>query len=80
MNFLFYGGVDFYKNSIGHIFLKNNLKVSSQGFVYSDELSRTSLFYKQLTGLDILFSFYIYKVDKHIYKNSRGKSGKFTFI
>ena len=28
----------------------------------------------------MIFSFYIYKVDKHIYKNSRGRSGKFTFI
>jgi hypothetical protein len=27
-----------------------------------------------------LFSFYIYKVDKQIYKNSRGKSGKYTFV
>ena len=33
-----------------------------------------------LKNLNLLFSFYIYKVDKHIYKNSRGKSGKFTFI
>jgi len=27
-----------------------------------------------------MFSFYIYKVDKKIFKNTRGKSGKFTFI
>jgi len=27
-----------------------------------------------------LFSFYVYKVDKKIYKNTRGKSGKYTFI
>ena len=27
-----------------------------------------------------IFSFYIYKVDKKIFKNTRGKSGKFTFI
>lgn len=30
--------------------------------------------------INIIFSFYIYKVDKAIYKNSRGKSGKYTFI
>ena len=30
--------------------------------------------------INLIFSFYIYKVDKHIYKNSRGRSGKFTFI
>lgn len=33
-----------------------------------------------LLKTDLLFSFYIYKVDKHLFKNSRGKSGKFTFI
>lgn len=27
-----------------------------------------------------MFSFYVYKVDKKIFKNTRGKSGKFTFI
>lgn len=27
-----------------------------------------------------MFSFYIYKVDKKIFKNTRGKSGKYTFI
>jgi hypothetical protein len=27
-----------------------------------------------------MFSFYIYKVDKQIFKNTRGKSGKYTFI
>jgi hypothetical protein len=27
-----------------------------------------------------MFSFYVYKVDKKIFKNTRGRSGKFTFI
>ena len=27
-----------------------------------------------------IFSFYIYKVDKQIFKNTRGKSCKYTFI
>lgn len=35
---------------------------------------------KSLNDLQPLFSFYIYKVDKKIFKNTRGKSGKFTFI
>jgi hypothetical protein len=30
--------------------------------------------------LEPMFLFYIYKVDKNIYKNSRGRSGKFTFL
>lgn len=35
---------------------------------------------KSLNELQPLYSFYIYKVDKKIFKNTRGKSGKFTFI
>ena len=34
----------------------------------------------QLRSLKPIFHFYIYKVDKQIYKNSRGKSGKYTFL
>ena len=44
------------------------------------DLTPDSLLFDNLLKLDILFSFYIYKVDKHLFKNSRGKSGKFTFI
>jgi hypothetical protein len=36
--------------------------------------------FKNLNKLLPIFSFYIYKVDKKIFKNTRGKSGKFTFI
>ena len=35
---------------------------------------------KSFKKLKPIFAFYIYKVDKNIYKNTRGKSGKFTFI
>jgi len=38
------------------------------------------LLYKTFKKLKPLFSFYIYKIDKNIYKNTRGKSGKFTFL
>jgi hypothetical protein len=34
----------------------------------------------KLYSLKPLFHFYIYKVDKQIYKNSRGRSGKYTFL
>ena len=37
-------------------------------------------FFNKLKIYEPLFLFYIYKVDKSIFKNSRGKSGKFTFI
>lgn len=36
--------------------------------------------FKNMYNLVPMFSFYIYKVDKKIFKNTRGKSGKFTFI
>ena len=36
--------------------------------------------FSNLNSLLPIFSFYIYKVDKKIFKNTRGKSGKFTFI
>ena len=35
---------------------------------------------RNINTVEPLFSFYIYKVDKKIFKNTRGKSGKFTFI
>ena len=39
-----------------------------------------SWFFKYVYSNLPLFAFYIYKVDKKIFKNTRGKSGKFTFI
>jgi len=39
-----------------------------------------NFFNKNLQSLMPMFSFYIYKVDKKIFKNTRGKSGKYTFI
>lgn len=39
-----------------------------------------SLFSTSFNSINLIFTFFIYKVDKHIYKNSRGRSGKFTFI
>ena len=35
---------------------------------------------KNMKKMESMFAFYIYKVDKKIFKNTRGKSGKFTFI
>jgi hypothetical protein len=46
----------------------------------SPELNIYNLLYKNMLELFPIFSFYIYKVDKKIFKNTRGKSGKFTFI
>ena len=38
-----------------------------------------NLYKFSIKKFNFLFSFYVYKVDKKIYKNSRGKSGKYTF-
>lgn len=46
----------------------------------NDDSSMLNLILSTLKKFNFLFSFYIYKVDKNIYKNSRGKSGKYTFI
>ena len=46
----------------------------------SSELDMYNILYKNILSLSSMFSFYIYKVDKKIFKNTRGKSGKFTFI
>lgn len=45
-----------------------------------DEWNLNTLVFKNIYQMLPLFSFYIYKVDKKIFKNTRGKSGKFTFI
>jgi len=47
---------------------------------YTSKFDYNTVFFKQLKALEPLFLFYIYKVDKSIFKNSRGRSGKFTFI
>jgi len=37
-------------------------------------------FFSNISSLKPVFHFYIYNVNKKIYKNSRGKSGKYTFL
>ena len=39
-----------------------------------------TILFRNLHKILPIFSFYIYKVDKQIFKNTRGKSGKYTFI
>jgi hypothetical protein len=56
-----------------HYLMKNAKHIQTHSSIFS-------ALYKSLTELQPLFSFYIYKVDKKIFKNTRGKSGKFTFI
>jgi hypothetical protein len=72
-----------------------DLRIHTGEIKVLDNLSTAKLDYKTITLTDMevfpqlnlrllslkpLFYFYIYKVDKQIYKNSRGKSGKYTFL
>jgi hypothetical protein len=57
-----------------HAFFKNAELVKLDEFKINDMLAQI------FKRFNYLFSFYIYKVDKKIYKNSRGKSGKHTFV
>jgi len=75
-----------HENSLSKNFLPQSQISSFETVWQQDKLLPTEtltvdgLFFKNLLKLDFLFSFYIHKVDKHLFKNSRGKSGKFTFI
>lgn len=53
---------------------------NSYGFSYQQSHDYRSNLIANLASLEPMFIFYIYKVDKTIFKHSRGKSGKFTFI
>lgn len=62
-------------------------ELATYGNVHSPEAKHilTEMDIKRVTLRNIykmlpMFAFYIYKVDKQIYKNTRGKSGKYTFI
>lgn len=71
-------GIVFDKNypfqlSENSFFKKNKL-------LKEETLTITDLLYQNFKEFNLLFSFYVYKVDKQIYKNSRGKSGKYTFV
>lgn len=70
------------KNSF---FIKNPDQGDDESLFYglSDFTTKNTynnFLFKKLKQLEPIFLFYIYKVDKSIFKNSRGRSGKFTFI
>ncbi len=60
--------------------LNMNNKIINNFIYYNNEHSYKNLLKESFKKFNLIFSFYIYKVDKSIYKNSRGKSGKYTFI
>lgn len=66
-------------------FVKN--EITSYGNVHTNlfidiltNWNDKKIFFRNLYDLLPTFCFYIYKVDKQIFKNTRGKSGKYTFI
>ena len=61
-------------------FSTRNSTVTPGSKIFTGKGAYTAFFNTFLHKLNLIFSFYIYRVDKSIYKNSRGKSGKFTFV
>jgi len=61
-------------------FLYTNKSLVDNNLLWNKSTDLQSIFFKNLDQLNPLFLLYIYKVDKSIFKNSRGRSGKFTFI
>lgn len=57
-----------------------NTEISSYGKHKHNKVNTTKNLLLNVQKLEPLFLFYIYKVDKNIYKNTRGKSGKYTFL
>ena len=81
--------------SISHIFVNKKHNVYPNNYFIKDFFNVETSFYGKhkhnqisitrnillnVKKLEPLFLFYVYKVDKNIYKNTRGKSGKYTFI
>lgn len=66
--------------------INNNEVVSYDNIItpfYKDILTtwdNKKILFQNIYKLLPIFSFYIYKVDKQIFKNTRGRSGKYTFI
>ena len=69
----FYGSLKKDYTSYGRVFNQAGKQIDFRLLVQKQLL-------KNMLQMSPTFSFYIYKVDKQIFKNTRGKSGKFTFI
>lgn len=66
--------------SLANYEMSSNFSIKNNFLLKPNLLTIDSILRAKLKKFNVLFSFYIYKVDKQIYKNSRGKSGKYTFI
>lgn len=84
MNQLAYQNSLIFINKIRDTNLTLLSRENTQGLLISEKYkNRTDTFSNlnsKLLTLKPIFHYYIYKVDKQIYKNSRGRSGRYTFI
>lgn len=80
MNFFTFNSKFFQNSFFYKVHLLNNFFLETSLISQVAPRNLNTMVYKNLMKLDLLFSFFVYKVDKHIFKNSRGKSGKFTFV
>ena len=60
--------------------ISDNFLIKRGDLLKTNEFTINNILAQNFKKFNYLFSFYIYKVDKQIYKNSRGKSGKYTFV
>ena len=60
--------------------ISDNFFIKRGDLLKTNEFTINNILTQNFKKFNYLFSFYIYKVDKQIYKNSRGKSGKYTFV
>lgn len=58
----------------------STLDLTKKKYLSLDKLNIGSIMDFFFKKTQPIFTLYIYKVNKNIYKNTRGKSGKFTFI
>ena len=60
--------------------ISDNSFIKRSSLLKANDITISNILMENFKKFNYLFSFYIYKVDKQIYKNSRGKSGKYTFV
>lgn len=65
---------------VKNLYKNEHVGIKHSNIFKSDDYNVDVLLKQNFKKFNFLFSFYIYKVDKQIYKNSRGKSGKYTFV
>jgi len=84
--FLFYNNLFLINNNYHKYYFNKKLKLPFNTVIHKEEKHYDPTFYiklfllKNLKKITPVFMYYIYKVAKLIYKNTRGKSGRHTYI